>query len=59
MNQLYTYEVKIIYSLALTGCSGSIPLQSALIAARRIDDLNGSILTGSADSNPTGGLHYL
>lgn len=54
MNQLYTYEVKFLCLLALTGGSGNIPTQSALVAAERIDDPSGLIMTGSADSNPAG-----
>lgn len=54
MNQFYTYEREFLCLIALTGCFGSIPMRSALVAAERIDDLSGLILTGSADSNPAG-----
>lgn len=50
---------EFLYSTALTGCSGSMPMRSALVAAGKTDDLSGSIPTGSADSNPVGGLSYL
>lgn len=54
MNQFYTYEGKFLCLLALTGCSGSMPMQSALVVARKIDDLSGLIFAGSADFNPVG-----
>ena len=59
MNQFYTYEGEFLCLLALTGCSGSIPMQSALVVAGKIDDLSGLIPAGSADFNPVGGLSYL
>lgn len=54
MNQFYTYEREFLCLLALTGCFDSIPMRSALVVARRIDDLSGLISAASADFNPVG-----
>lgn len=54
MKQFYTHIGKFLCTLALIGCSGSIPMQSALVVARKIDDLSGLISAGSADFNPVG-----
>lgn len=59
MNLLYTYEGKSVCLLALTGRSGNMPMRSALVAARKIDDLSELIPAVSADLNPAGGLRCL